>query len=337
MDNGALIISLDFELHWGVFRTVTPDSPYMINIYNSPVVIDKILEIFKRRNISATWAVVGMLFAESREMIEKFTPATKPSYEKSEHNPYLLKIGMNEIEDPIHFAPSIIKKIQSVPNQEIATHTFSHFISRENGATISAFLSDIDSALRIAQMYGIGIRSIVFPKNRLIREYLEVLPETGINVYRGAEKGWMYNKICSIHDRKPMRIRELLNKIGRLADTYLPITGSNTWGMEELLVQPGKATNVPASHFIRPYNPVLKYIEWVKFIRVRSQIEFAARNGRMVHIRWYPHNFGANLDKNIIMLNEILDCFEKCRLRYNMKSMTMSDFADSLAGASVVQ
>lgn len=304
---------------------------------NTPLVAEKILEAFSKRNISATWAVVGMLFAESREMIEQFAPVTKPIYESVKHNPYLLKIGINEIDDPVHFAPSIIKKIQSVPNQEIATHTFSHFISRENGATLNAFLSDIDSANRIANMYGIRIRSIVFPKNRLIKEYIDALPEMGINVYRGAEKGWMYNKISNLHDKKPIRIKELFNKIGRLIDTYLPITGSNTWGKEELIVEAGKAINVPASHFIRPYNPMLKYLEWAKRIRIRSQIEYAARTGRMIHLRWHPHNFGANLDENIILLNGILDWFEKCRLKYNMKSMTMSAFADSLTGTKIVE
>jgi len=334
MREGVLIISLDFELHWGVFRTVSADSPYMKNIHNTPLVIQKILQVFRERKISATWAVVGLLFAESRAMIEKFSPATKPVYKNVEHNPYLLHTGTSEIDDPVHFASSLIKRIQLVPEQEIATHTFSHFLNREDGATIKAFQSDLESAIKIAKEYGIRIRSIVFPKNRLIKEFIDVLPQMGINVFRGAEKGWMYNTICSIYDKKPIKIRALLGKIGRWVDTYLPITGSNTWGMDELWTEPGQAVNIPASRFLRPYNPTLKYLEWAKCRRIRSQIEYAARRGRMVHLRWHPHNFGTNLGQNIILLTRILDCYEKCRLKYNMKSMTMSTFADSIVKPS---
>jgi hypothetical protein len=330
MREGTLIISLDFELHWGVFRTVAAGSHYMRNIYNTPQVVQSILQIFSERKVSATWAVVGLLFAASRSMIEEFSPDVKPEYEYPEYNPYQLSIGKDEIEDPLHYAPSLIKKIQLVPDQEIATHTFSHFLSREDNVTINAFISDMESAIKISEVSGIRIRCIVFPKNRLIKEFIDLLPQLGINVYRGAEKGWMYNKVCSLHDKKPLRISELLNKFGRLLDTYFPITGSNTWGIDELIVEPGKAVNIPASRFLRPYNPALKYLEWVKCRRIKSQIEYAARNGRMVHLRWHPHNFGSNIDRNIMLLNEVLDCYEKCRQKYNMKSMTMSAFADSI-------
>lgn len=330
MKEGVFIISLDLELHWGVFRNVTSESPYMRNINGTPLAIERILQVLEEHKISTTWAVVGMLFADSHEMIKEFAPDVKPGYNKSNHNPYLLQIGRNEGEDPLHYAPSLIRKIQLVSNQEIATHTFSHFLSREDDVSINAFLSDIESAIKISEVYGLRIRSIVFPKNRLIKEFIDVLPQMGINVFRGAEKGWMYNKICSIHDPKPSKIRGMLNKFGRLADTYFPITGSNTWSIEELKAAPGKAVNVPASRFLRPYNPALKYLEWAKFRRIKSQIEYAARNGRMVHLRWHPHNFGYNLDQNICLLKRVLDCYERCRLKYNMKSMTMGEFGDSI-------
>ena len=330
MREGVFIISLDLELHWGVFRTVSQESPYMRNIIGTPLAIERILQVLKEHKMSATWAAVGLLFADSREMIEEFAPEVKPVYKKGNHNPYLLQTGSNEVEDPIHFAPSIIRKIMLVPDQEIATHTFSHFLSREDNVTINAFLSDIESAIKISEAYGLRIRSIVFPKNRLIKEFIDVLPLLGINVYRGAEKGWMYNKICSIQDPKSSKIRAVVNKFGRLVDTYLPVTGSNTWSMEELKAETGIAVNVPASRFLRPYNPALKYLEWVKLRRIKGQIEYAARTGRMFHLRWHPHNFGSNLDQNITLLTRILDCYEECSRKYKMKSMTMGAFADSI-------
>ncbi len=328
MNYGTLIISLDFELHWGVFESVNKDSSYMNNLYRTPEVIDRMLELFYKENISVTWAVVGFLFADSKEMIKNFEPQIKPCYIKSEFNPYLLVTGMDENDDPIHFAPSLIKKIQSVPGQEIATHTFSHFQCRSDGATTESFLADLDSAMNIADKYGIKYRSIVFPRNQLIREFIDLLPEKGINTFRGAEKGWMYTGIKYYKNRGISKIRQFLNKLGRLLDSYISLTGPNVWSLEELKINPGQILNVPASRFVRPYDSRLRNLEWLKFSRLKNQILYAAKHGKMVHLRWHPHNFGSNIDQNIRLLEKIIGYFQYCKGKYNMKCMNMSDYSD---------
>lgn len=327
---GTFLISLDFELHWGVFPSVNENSPYMQNLLHTPEAIIRMLELFEERNISATWAVVGLLFAESPAMIKEFEPSVKPAYNNPGENPYLLPIGLNESDDPIHFAGSLIRKILTVPHQEIATHTFSHFFCRAAEATVEAFLSDIESARKIAELYGIKINSIVFPKNQLIKEFIDVLPQKGINIFRGAEKGWMYTGIKTFQESKLSKSRQYLNKLGRLLDTYFPLSGSNTWSTHELKVGEGQPINVPASRFVRPYSPGLKCLENLKYNRIANQIEHAAKSGKMVHLRWHPHNFGSHTDENINLLEKILDFFEYCRSEYGMRSMTMHEFAGLL-------
>ena len=330
MKEGVFIISLDFELHWGVFEKVNESSPYMENLRNTPDVIERTLQVFKKRQISATWATVGFLFAENDDMRKKFEPRIKPNYKNANSNPYLLNTGKNENEDPIHYAHSLIKKIKSTPGQEIATHTFSHFFCREESATIEAFNSDLESAIKIAKTQDQEIYSIVFPRNQLIQEYIDLLPKHGIKVFRGAEKGWMYTGIKANNRSKLSITRQKMNKAGRIVDSYLPITGSNTWSVSELSVESGKPINVPASLFLRPYNPRLKNLDWLKYKRIKNQIKHAARNGKMVHLRWHPHNFGSYADENIAFLEKILDFFEECRSEYKMKSITMYEYADFL-------
>jgi peptidoglycan/xylan/chitin deacetylase (PgdA/CDA1 family) len=326
-----LIISLDFELHWGVFEKVKLNSPYMRNLLNTPEVIDRMLKLFKENNISATWATVGLLFAESYTLRTEFEPSIKPVYSNTDNNPYLLQTGTDEKDDPIHYASSIIKKIQAVPGQEIATHTFSHFSCSSEGATIEAFLSDLESAVKMARNYGITINSIVFPRNQLVKEFIDALPEKGISVFRGAEKGWMYSGITEKKEDKLSKIRKTLNKLGRILDTYIPITGSNTWSVDELFIlTENKPVNIPASRFVRPFNPHLGALEWLKYLRIKNQIKYAARHGKMVHLRWHPHNFGSNIDKNIAFLEKILDFFEFCRSEYGMESMTMYEYSKLL-------
>jgi len=328
MKNGILIISLDFELHWGVFESVNIGSPYMKNLYRTPEVIYRMLDLFEKRNIPVTWAVVGFLFGESRDMIKNFEPKKKPCYNKSGLNPYLVDTGNDENDDPIHFAPSVIKKIRSVPNQEIATHTFSHFQCRSEGATIESFLADLGSAIKIADKYGIKYKSIVFPRNQLIREFIDILPENGITTFRGAEKGWMYTGIKHFKSKRISNTRQFLNKLGRLLDSYIPLTGSNIWSLKELKTDPGQPVNVPASRFVRPYNSRMKNLEWLKLSRIKKQILYAAKRGKMVHLRWHPHNFGSDIEKNISLLEKIIDYFEYCKEEYNMKCMTMSEYSD---------
>lgn len=328
--SGTFIISLDFELHWGVFGSVGPDSPYIKNLINTPLAIYRILELFKVRNISATWATVGFLFSESKHMLKDFEPSVKQIYDNSKSNPYLVEIGHNEKDDPIHFAPSIIKKIKSVPGQEIATHTFSHFLCRDKHASIEAFLSDLESAVKIAEMHGIKISSIVFPRNQLIYEFIEVLSQKHITIFRGAEKGWMYPGIRNKNDSSIKRTRLFLNKIGRFVDTYIPLTGANIWGLNELSIRPGMPINVPASRFLRPYNPRLEKMDWLKYLRIKYQIKHAAKNGKMFHLRWHPHNFGSYTEENISFLERILDYFEYCKETYGMQSRNMFEYSKLL-------
>ena len=58
---GKFVISLDFELFWGVSENKTIKN-YGINISNTHDVVNKLLNLFSKYNIEATWATVGFLF-----------------------------------------------------------------------------------------------------------------------------------------------------------------------------------------------------------------------------------------------------------------------------------
>jgi peptidoglycan/xylan/chitin deacetylase (PgdA/CDA1 family) len=168
--NGNLIISLDFELHWGVVElwTVKDRKEYFDTTRKS---IPLVLDLFKKNNIHATWATVGFLFAKDKEQIKQFCPEKRPSYINTKLNYYMLidddVIGTNEKEDPYHYANSIIKLIIETPNQELATHTFSHYYCNEEGQTVDQFDSDLKSAQSIAKVnFGIELKSLVFTRNQ---------------------------------------------------------------------------------------------------------------------------------------------------------------------------
>jgi hypothetical protein len=66
MMTGRFVISLDFELLWGVRDHADRDS-YGKNVLGARNAVPKMLEIFAKNGISATWATVGFLFCESKE------------------------------------------------------------------------------------------------------------------------------------------------------------------------------------------------------------------------------------------------------------------------------
>jgi len=71
---GALVISLDFELHWGVRDHVTRGDPLYQRLPCARTAVKDMLEVFVARNIRATWATVGFLFASTRDEVEASIP-----------------------------------------------------------------------------------------------------------------------------------------------------------------------------------------------------------------------------------------------------------------------
>lgn len=80
MKKGALVISLDFELVWGLFDHITIQDK-VTYFDNTLKVIPRLLDTFNKHNVYATWATVGMLFNENWEEWFANRPSLLPTYE----------------------------------------------------------------------------------------------------------------------------------------------------------------------------------------------------------------------------------------------------------------
>ena len=312
---GAFVISIDFELHWGVRDHEPPNGPYRRNLLGARKAIPRLLELFERYGIAGTWAIVGFLFAKSKDERRKFEPALRPWYYDKSLDPYGEPIGIGEDDDPLHFAPSLIEQIRCCPGQEIATHTFSHFYCREPGQTMEAFKADLNSAIAIAADRGIAFRSLIFPRNQANPDYFSALRDAGITCYRGPEHGWMHRGITR-------QERTLGLRVARVADTYIDISGKRIVRWNEIL-EPSGLCNVRASRFLWPYKPGLKGLEEKRLKRMIDQVNFAALEDAIFHIWFHPHNFGIHLERNLQVLETILQAFASARERYGMRSLSM--------------
>jgi peptidoglycan/xylan/chitin deacetylase (PgdA/CDA1 family) len=316
----ALIISLDFELHWGVRDHLSVEE-YKENLVGARRAVPVILELFKKYQIHATWATVGFLFCKDREELQSVIPTELPSYRDKDFSPYaaLDQIGADEKHDPFHYGWLLINQITATPNQEIGTHTLSHYFCLEPEQNIAAFRADLDAALRLGHANGCEIRSIVFPRNQYDAAHLEVCSALGITSFRGTERNIIYQG-------RSYKNETALRRLLRLLDSYLNLTGSNAFAAQTA----GKICNLPSSRFLRPYSAALAPFERLRFRRIARAMEDAAKKEECFHLWWHPHNFGRDLNKNVDFLERVLIFFSELRARHGMQSLTMGEAAERI-------
>ncbi len=317
MSKGIFIISLDFELFWGVRDHRTLEN-YGENIRNVHQVVPRLLELFSKYNVHCTWATVGFLFFnEKKEMISNL-PAERPTYKKKEYDPYPY-LEQHELEKIYHFAPALIEQIKRTPGQEIGTHTLSHFYTLEKDTTISQFQSDLRAAITIAKEKGIEIKSIVFPRNQYSDEHIRACLEEGIKIYRGNELSGVYKPISRESEN-------IFRKGTRFADTYINMTGHHCHAIPIA----SEIINVPASRFLRPYNPKFKMFDDLKLRRIKQGIEFAAKQGLIYHLWWHPHNFGKYMDENLKFLDQVLEYYHQLNREGKIESQNMLEIYSNI-------
>ena len=324
MNNGKFVISLDFELMWGVRDKRTIDD-YGQNIINVHKIIPRTLELFKKYEIKGTFSIVGFLFFKTKEELLAYLPVIKPNYKDKSLSPYegnyIEHIGSDYQEDKYHFAPSLIEEIKKYPEQEIGTHTFSHYYCLEKGQTLESFREDIKKAIEIGKEQNIKITSLIFPRNQFNINYLQICSELGITCYRGNEHSWLYQA-------KSGEEESSFRRAIRLLDSYINITGHNCYSDDYMAKH--TPINIPSSRFLRPYSSKLSFLESFRLERIKASMTFAAKNNLTYHLWWHPHNFGADMEANFNFLEKILTHYQELNKKYNFQSYTMSDLAKKM-------
>jgi len=309
LGNAKFIISLDFELHWGVFDTL--ENRYDDNLNGVKNAIENMLVLFNKYNIHVTWATVGLLFNENKDDYAKYKPILSPSYKDKNLKSLSLDIGKNEKEDELHYAYSIIKLIKSYPNQEIASHSYSHYYAMECWQTIEEFEEDIKSAVDIAKdKYDIDLKSFVFPKNEINTEYIDILSKYKFTSYRENPTHWIY---------KNGQQTNIIGKIIRTIDSYINITGNKC----SRIKNNNSLKNIVGDRFLRPFKN--KFLNTLMLNRIKNEMKYAAVNNTNYHLWWHPHNFGINTDNNLNNLEIPLKYFKELNKEYNMESICMQN------------
>jgi peptidoglycan/xylan/chitin deacetylase (PgdA/CDA1 family) len=316
---GHLVVSLDFELHWGI-RDHTPLDGVRDRMRATRAAIPRILEVLHAHEVHATWATVGFLLARDKAELLASLPRLRPVYTDARLDPYraLDALGDGEDDDPYHFAPSLVQAIAETPGQEVGTHTLSHYYTLEAGQDLHHFAADLAAAKALHDARGLPFHSLVFPRNQYTAAHVEVAAAAGIIAIRGASTGAMYTPGVASAEG-PVR------RGTRLLDAYLPLTGRNVRHAERW--PSARTVDIPSSRFLRPFLPALAPLEPARLRRITAGMSAAARQGGDFHLWWHPHNFGAHTDHNLDALRTVLDHYATLRDRHGMTSATMAERA----------
>jgi hypothetical protein len=310
---GTMVISLDFELLWGVFDKVNWEDKVKY-FQNTKIVVPEILSLFQEYEIACTWATVGMLFNEDWDEWNHNIPNSLPNYTNTKLSAYKYgKSIQSKATESICFAPELIKEIISTDRQEMASHTYSHYYCRENGQNSENFKSDLITAKKIARKFEINLQSLVFPRNQINADYLQVCRELEISSVRSNPSSWYW---------KNTENDTLKQKVFRTGDAYV---GKNDKSYSYPEINSIHHLSIqPASRMLRPYSNN-SFLNRLKLKRIINEMSFAAKNGLVYHLWWHPHNFGNDLTHNLQDLIKILEHYKKCKEEYNFQSCTMNE------------
>jgi len=310
----SFVISLDFELFWGVAdsRTVREYGPNVAGVWDA---VPRLLALFRQYDMRVTWATVGMLMCRDYRQWQEIRPTSMPGYLRKSCSNYEMA-GLAQEHPQLFFARPLVQSIIDTPGQELGTHTYSHFYCNEPGASAEQFAADLDCAQALAAEFGTVCRSLVFPRNQVRTEFLDAARTAGIRVWRG-------NPTHPLYRDGHYAPGGAAGRALRLADSWVPVTGTNVGQAE----RDNGMFNVPASQFLRPYSTALSALDSLKLLRIKRGMTQAAQSGGIYQLWWHPHNFGRNLEQNLGALESLLGHFQTLRDKFGMRSQALADFA----------
>jgi peptidoglycan/xylan/chitin deacetylase (PgdA/CDA1 family) len=322
---GIFTISLDFELHWGVFDK--RDRQERENCYrNTLKYVPAMLEMFSKYGVHVTWATVGSLFAENEQEWRQLKPAIEPDYVNEKYSAYtwVNRNGLSEQYRWAHFAPDLVKRIPDYPFQELGTHTFSHYYCLEQLKGQDAFDADLKAARKAGQKFGNDPVSLVFPRNQFNPIHLKLCYQNGIRVVRTNPDIWFWEPI-------PDQKSDLLRKVFRTGDAYLPVGNKTSYSLDTIKRTADEPVQLPASRFLRSWNPSYNIANKLSLRRLIGEMDTAAKKKECYHLWWHPENFGDHPEENMSMLHIILENYKKNNLHYGMTSWNMGEYAGFFA------
>ena len=299
----AVVISLDAELAWG-FHDL--EDPPTARIDGARGAWNRLVDLFERGNVPATWAVVGHLFLDECDGVHADHPAGADWFARDP--------GGDRVSNPNWFGRDLIDRVdESDVDHEIGSHTFSHVEFGESDTDCAVADAELRLAKEVADDYGVALDSLVFPRNNA--GHLDVLADNGFTCYRGnAPRRW--------YDETPLRSAGKLTTYA-LGLSHPPIV--------EPRVDRHGLVDVPASLYLYGFEGVAQsLVAPLSECPVLQQVEagldaLAEREEGVLHLWLHPNNITS--EAAFERMVGVVDLVNEYRRDHGVTVETMGDVA----------
>lgn len=310
LDRGVFTISLDFELIWGTLDLFGPGR-FERACLAERALVPRLLDLFARYEVPATWCVLGHLFLDScrPEGGCKHPDIARPRHAWCRHDWFHHDPCGTEETAPLYYSRTLLEAIRACPvPQEVGCHSFSHVIFGDPGCSAATAESEVAACVRLARERGIELQSFAFPRNSV--GHLDVLAAHGFEVYRGPE---------------PVAgaTRAWNNPFKRLAHLWQVLRAAEPPVSDPELTESG-LWNIPGSMIYFPMHGLRRFIPLsVRVRRAVKGLEAAARTRRVFHLWFHPTNLADETDRMFIGLEAILGHARRLSCRGELQILPM--------------
>lgn len=290
LPRGVLTVSIDLELAWG-FCDQLLDERRLAAIRRERQVVPRLIELFARHGLRATWAIVAHLLVahgrrDARGLPHPDFPRPVRRGEKKDH---FFQLPSGE-RDPAWWGADLIAQIRAArPRHEIGSHSFCHLLYEEGATAPPAVEADLDAARRLHDEAGLPFDAFVYPRN--VVGFRPLLERAGVKVYRDVTPRW-YAAL------RPLALR----RAARLATYFL--------GMAPPTVRPRRRGGLVAlgdSMLLLGRDGPRRWVPARRLIEMaRAGMTRAAERREVFHLWFHPSNLVARREEQLATLEAIL-------------------------------
>lgn len=311
-NKGVFCLSFDMELLWGRHDKQYVDR-YIGRADKERAIVRRLLQLFEKYDVAATWAIIGHLFLSScRRSGNSIHPEiARPSYPWYAKDWFAKDPGTNISKHPNWYGADIVDLIRSHPKQEIGSHSFSHIIFGHPGCSSQCAEDEIVQCVSLAEKKGIKLRSFVFPRNRV--GHLSLLKKFGFTSYRGENTRYQFLFLGS-------RLRT--------GDYFLPITPK--------VYKPQRSNglvNIPESLYFFSARGIRRYVsKGIRFKKIKQGIDEAIVKGAVFHLWTHPTDFADDTERLLLEFEEIMKYVSAKEKEGKLSVLTMQQIARQVSG-----
>lgn len=308
LDKGYFLLSLDTEQAWG-YHDCFDWKLFSRDGKREQQAVERLLEILDEFDLTATWAVLGILFRRQLDAMP-----SDNGFKKNAAFEQLLRSN-----HPLVLGDRIIAALLAKRHRhEIAFHGYTHRVFDERLMSKAEAEFEVQQWLEAAKSSSVIPKAVVFPRNRI--GHLELLRRYGMLCYRGEELlprayslpvlgkalRWLHHN--SVAMCTPLAHKPVVDSCGMV--------------------------NLPSSRWLFGFNRKLDRLfdatglHTLRLRKIAKGIRRAAREKKVIHLWAHPHEFHTEKD------------FEKLRYLFSqvaeeisagrMESVGMTELAENV-------